>query len=58
MTPYEARQKIETLAAEMCEAIQRDRGFKPDGYWIDRKSYRIQDLKGNPIATLHVEPLQ
>lgn len=58
MTHEEARQRIEKIAAEMCVGIQRDHGYVPDAYWLDRNKYRIQDRNGNPIATLHVETVQ
>lgn len=54
----DARKKVERVAADMCEVIRREQGFTPDCYWIDRTKYRVQDLSGNPIATLHVETVQ
>lgn len=58
MTEDEARERIETLARELSADFRHLHGYNPDGYWLDRKKYRLQDRDGNPIATFHVDTVQ
>jgi hypothetical protein len=58
MTLQEARAKLELVADQIREDIQRTHGYVPRTVWVDTTCLCLYDEEDEPLITFHVERVQ